>query len=98
MLRFYDGICHWEEDANTPVLHIGWARPLVNTISKFDASIRAQVQITCYVEDSKFSEGSSDESVNHNNNNYYKTKVFMQLHMKSSFLLSWNILLNFFTQ
>ncbi|KAL7298456.1 hypothetical protein TKK_0008244 [Trichogramma kaykai] len=68
LLRFYDGICHWEEDANTPVLHIGWARPLVNTISKFDSSIRAQVAITCYEADSKFSEGSSDESVNNNNN------------------------------
>ncbi|KYN04868.1 Menin [Cyphomyrmex costatus] len=48
LLRFYDGICQWEEGANTPVLHIGWARPLVNTISKFDASIRAQVVIECY--------------------------------------------------
>lgn len=48
LLRFYDGICQWEEGANTPVLHIGWARPLVNTISKFDASIRAQVIIECH--------------------------------------------------
>ncbi|OXU26838.1 hypothetical protein TSAR_008527 [Trichomalopsis sarcophagae] len=76
LLRFYDGICQWEEGANTPVLHIGWARPLVNTISKFDASIRAQVIIDCY-EDDKGLEGSSDESLNNNNNNnnnYYKTK------------------------
>ncbi|XP_014212070.1 menin [Copidosoma floridanum] len=68
LLRFYDGICQWEEGANTPVLHIGWARPLVNTISKFDASIRAQVVIDCYEED-KLSEGTSDESLNNNNNN-----------------------------
>ena len=47
LLRFYDGICQWEEGANTPVLHIGWARPLVNTIAKFDAIIRAQVVIDC---------------------------------------------------
>ncbi|KAJ8673357.1 hypothetical protein QAD02_004619 [Eretmocerus hayati] len=53
LLRFYDGICKWEEGANTPVLHIGWARPLVNTISKFDAKIRAQVIIDCYEEESK---------------------------------------------
>ncbi|EFX68372.1 hypothetical protein DAPPUDRAFT_63144, partial [Daphnia pulex] len=36
LLRFYDGICQWEEGSCTPVLHIGWAKPLVNTISKFD--------------------------------------------------------------
>ncbi|XP_046388544.1 menin [Ischnura elegans] len=45
LLRFYDGICQWEEGAATPVLHIGWARPLVNTISKFDAEVRSQVII-----------------------------------------------------
>ncbi|XP_017784683.1 PREDICTED: menin [Nicrophorus vespilloides] len=47
LLRFYDGICQWEEGSATPVLHIGWAKPLVNTISKFDASVRAQVHIVC---------------------------------------------------
>lgn len=45
LLRFYDGICQWEEGSQTPVLHIGWARPLVHTISKFDADVRAQVII-----------------------------------------------------
>jgi menin len=34
LLRFYDGICRWEEGSATPVLHIGWAKPLVNAISK----------------------------------------------------------------
>lgn len=47
LLKFYDGICQWEEGSATPVLHIGWAKPLVNTISKFDAVIRAQVNIIC---------------------------------------------------
>ncbi|KAJ9585308.1 hypothetical protein L9F63_002893, partial [Diploptera punctata] len=47
LLRFYDGICQWEEGSPTPVLHIGWAKPLVNTISKFDADVRAQVIIEC---------------------------------------------------
>ncbi|XP_015591648.1 menin [Cephus cinctus] len=86
LLRFYDGICQWEEGANTPVLHIGWARPLVNTISKFDASIRAQVVIDCYDADSKQEEektrkreATPEESLNNNNNNnnnnsYCKTK------------------------
>ncbi len=45
LLRFYDGICQWEEGSQTPVLHIGWAKPLVNTISKFDFEVRGQVVI-----------------------------------------------------
>uniref|UniRef100_A0A8D8YT63 Menin n=1 Tax=Cacopsylla melanoneura TaxID=428564 RepID=A0A8D8YT63_9HEMI len=45
LLRFYDGLCGWEEGSQTPVLHIGWAKPLVNTISKFDAEVRSQVGI-----------------------------------------------------
>lgn len=45
LLRFYDGICQWEEGSQTPVLHIGWAKPLVHTISKFDAEVRAQLVI-----------------------------------------------------
>ncbi|KAG5330838.1 MEN1 protein, partial [Acromyrmex charruanus] len=80
LLRFYDGICQWEEGANTPVLHIGWARPLVNTISKFDANIRAQVIIECYEtevkqkeETAQKRETSPEETLN-NNNNYCKTK------------------------
>ncbi|XP_045768808.1 menin [Maniola jurtina] len=47
LLRFYDGICKWEEGSQTPILHIGWAKPLVSTISKFDAEVRAQVNIVC---------------------------------------------------
>nr|CAG4640762.1 EOG090X0424 [Eulimnadia texana] len=47
LLRFYDGVCQWEEGSTTPVLHIGWAKPLVNTISKFDAEARSHVIIEC---------------------------------------------------
>ncbi|KAF6207524.1 hypothetical protein GE061_015970 [Apolygus lucorum] len=46
LLRFYDGICQWEEDSPTPVLHIGWAQPLVSTISKFEHEVREQIIIT----------------------------------------------------
>lgn len=82
LLRFYDGVCQWEEGANTPVLHIGWARPLVNTISKFDASVRAQVIIECFDMETKQKEEttthkretSPEETLNNNNNNYCKTK------------------------
>ncbi|XP_052867387.1 menin isoform X1 [Anopheles cruzii] len=47
LLRFYDGICKWEEGSQTPILHIGWAKPLVATIAKFDHDIRSQVIIKC---------------------------------------------------
>ncbi|XP_058125097.1 menin [Anopheles ziemanni] len=47
LLRFYDGICKWEECSQTPILHIGWAKPLVATIAKFDHDIRSQVIIKC---------------------------------------------------
>lgn len=51
ILRFYDGVCQWEEESSTPILHIGWAKPLVNTISKFDYDIRSQVVINVLEED-----------------------------------------------
>ena len=40
VLRFYDGLCSWEEGSPTPILHIGWAKPMVTTISKFDPQVR----------------------------------------------------------
>uniref|UniRef100_T1J5T3 Menin n=1 Tax=Strigamia maritima TaxID=126957 RepID=T1J5T3_STRMM len=45
LLRFYDGICRWEEGSSTPVLHIGWAKHLVNSISKFESDVRSRVEI-----------------------------------------------------
>ncbi|KAI5104161.1 menin [Silurus meridionalis] len=45
MLRFYDGICKWEEGSPTPVLHVGWATFLVQSLSRFDAQIRQKVTI-----------------------------------------------------
>lgn len=74
LLRFYDGICQWEEDSATPVLHIGWAKPLVNTISKFDADVRAQVNIVCESDSILKSDQSKLARTNgnclNNNNNY----------------------------
>ncbi|XP_072939256.1 menin isoform X2 [Epargyreus clarus] len=82
LLRFYDGICKWEEGSQTPILHIGWAKPLVSTISKFDAEVRAQVFIICSPdgvkdEDSKLIEpavscdknGSNNDKWNNNSEN-----------------------------
>lgn len=69
LLRFYDGICQWEEGSATPVLHIGWAKPLVNTISKFDADVRAQVNIIC---DKGEDRVLKKNGTYFNNNNYEK--------------------------
>ncbi|XP_053612763.1 menin [Plodia interpunctella] len=78
LLRFYDGICKWEEGSQTPILHIGWAKPLVSTISKFDAEVRAQVNIICNTDieepsgkqNTEKSEGKNgDEKWNNNSEN-----------------------------
>ncbi|XP_030750722.1 menin isoform X2 [Sitophilus oryzae] len=81
LLKFYDGICQWEEGSATPVLHIGWAKPLVNTISKFDSDVRAQVNIVCDEEKLMKKNGSY---FNNNNNNYEKenTTVIPKLNVK----------------
>ncbi|KAL4631091.1 menin [Arapaima gigas] len=45
LLRFYDGICKWEEGSPTPVLHVGWATYLVQSLGRFDAQVRQKVTI-----------------------------------------------------
>lgn len=62
LLRFYDGICKWEEGSQTPILHIGWAKPLVGTISKFDAEVRAQVNIICSPDSDEHKEEPNESS------------------------------------
>lgn len=61
-LRFYDGICEWEEDSPTPVLHITWAKQLVFSISKFDHSVRIGVDLKGENGDGDDSEDSEDEN------------------------------------
>lgn len=39
LLRFYDGICKWEEGSPTPVLHVGWATFLVQSLGRFDGQV-----------------------------------------------------------
>lgn len=84
LLRFYDGICKWEEGSLTPILHIGWAKPLVNTISKFDYDIRSQLVIHCDDEEEGNSEIEEKKNVEEvqemivdegNNNNNIKEEV-----------------------
>ncbi|XP_038620206.1 menin [Tachyglossus aculeatus] len=45
LLRFYDGICKWEEGSPTPVLHVGWATFLVQSLGRFDGQVRQKVHI-----------------------------------------------------
>lgn len=71
LLRFYDGICQWEEGSATPVLHIGWAKPLVNTISKFDADVRAKVNIVCETKEYKIEQSAAKTNGSCLNNNNY---------------------------
>lgn len=44
-LRLYDNICKWEEGSSTPVLHITWAKHFVASVTKFDSSIRDQLDV-----------------------------------------------------
>lgn len=62
LLRFYDGICQWEEGSQTPILHIGWAKQLCFAICKFDYDIRSQVKIITKT-------GSNYEEHNDDDNN-----------------------------
>uniref|UniRef100_UPI00358DFB03 menin isoform X2 n=1 Tax=Myxine glutinosa TaxID=7769 RepID=UPI00358DFB03 len=45
LLNFYDGICKWEEGSTTPVLHVGWANFLVQSLSRFDNKVRMAVTL-----------------------------------------------------
>ena len=46
LLHFFDGICLWEEDSRTPVLHIGWAKNLVFALGKFHGPARQRARVT----------------------------------------------------
>ncbi|KAL4237425.1 Menin [Mactra antiquata] len=67
-LRFYDGICQWEEGSPTPVLHTVWAKQFVFSLGKFDSRIRKCVQIHADgVEDESSSSDSNSEDENEEN-------------------------------
>jgi len=46
LLHFYDGLCRWEEDSSTPVLHTGWVKPIIKCFSSFDHGVRSRLQIS----------------------------------------------------
>lgn len=62
-LKFYDGICKWEEDSPTPVLHTVWAKQFVYSLGKFDSRVRKCIHIHAegMEDDSSSSESSSEE-------------------------------------
>lgn len=66
--RFYDGICYWEQGSLTPILHIGWVKPLVTTISRFDGEIRSQVIIHCAKDEDDVNEANASFRSENNNN------------------------------
>lgn len=68
LLRFYDGICQWEEGSHTPILHIGWSKQLCFSISKFDYDIRSQVKIIIK------SDFNDDDDDNNNKKNESSTE------------------------
>jgi hypothetical protein len=59
LLRFYDGLCLWEEDSNTPVLHITWATHMLSSVSRFDSDARSRL---CILENS-FAQAGSEQAL-----------------------------------
>ena len=53
LLQLYDGICQWEEDSSTPVLHVGWAKNLCFSLGKFEAQARESLEV--------YADGEEDE-------------------------------------
>ena len=45
VLRFYDGICKWEEDSATPILHITWAKHFIASVTKFAQEARHYIDV-----------------------------------------------------
>nr|CAB3227494.1 menin-like [Phallusia mammillata] len=40
VIRFYDGVCLWEEGSSTPILHSWWARYFTLSVSRFPSVVR----------------------------------------------------------
>lgn len=75
-LKFYDGICEWEEDSPTPVLHTVWAKQLVYSLGKFDPRVRSVIQIHAegQEEESSSDEDSSDSDKSDEENKAEESK------------------------
>lgn len=62
LLRFYDGICEWEEGSSTPVLHVGWAQQFTFSLSKFDPRVRSLLDIHTENEEDDEEDGEVKDS------------------------------------
>ena len=51
LVQFYDGLCSWEEESSTPVLHIGWVKPIVKCFAAFPPQVRAKLDIVILEEE-----------------------------------------------
>lgn len=60
-LKFYDGICKWEEESQTPVLHITWAKNFIASVTKFPAKVRGQVEVEDPEGEANGTDGSESE-------------------------------------
>uniref|UniRef100_A0A6A7FSL8 Menin n=3 Tax=Hirondellea gigas TaxID=1518452 RepID=A0A6A7FSL8_9CRUS len=76
LLQFYDGICGWEEGSATPVLHIGWAKCLVNTMAKFESDVRARLKITCI--DGEQDESGDESELHHKRSHHHEQQQQQQ--------------------
>lgn len=74
LLKFYDGICQWEEGSSTPVLHVGWATHLVYSLSKFNPQTREVLEVHAEGEEDEEDEDEEEED-NEEEESYVKVKV-----------------------
>ena len=73
ILRFYDGVCSWEEGSPTPVLHITWAKHMVATCSKFSSSTRAGTKVEPDAGDGGDGEEDEDDEEDQTSGKFYST-------------------------
>lgn len=43
LVLLYDGVCAWDEEGGTPLLHVGWAKPMASCLAKFTTSARTSL-------------------------------------------------------
>jgi len=60
LVRFCDGLCSWEEGGSTPVMHVGWTKPLVKYLMAFDFSVRCQVKFVATNKDDNVTKRSPE--------------------------------------
>ena len=75
LLRFYDGLCLWEEGSQLPVLHITWAKHFLSCVSKFDKSMRGSIQVARESDDDDATAESDNSDAESDVNGHHKIKT-----------------------